>query len=196
MKNLLRSKYHLIHAMLAQVIIIAVNLGVLISYNYKLDFNNVVYIVIPNFFYTAFICAFYYIYWRSLKNNSRSATKYNGILFGTIIFANIVYYIVCLIDFENGLYYIDTVIIQIINAFFASKYIISSAEPITTGKELVILKIFVYASVVSTILSLYYCFDNIFMTWMLIIISAILLFISYSIFHTHLMRKYARGREE
>jgi hypothetical protein len=195
MKNLFKSKYHLIYASLAQVIIIGVNLGVLISFNYKLEFNNIFYIVIPNLFYTFFACSFYYIYWKNIKKENRGTTRYNKILFNTIIFANIIYYIVCLIDTENGLYYIDTVIVQVISAFFAARYIIISAEPITTGKELVILKVFIYAAVIATLLSLYYCFINIFMTWILIIISAILLFISYSIYHTHFMRKYFRSEE-
>ena len=95
----------------------------------------------------------------------------------------------------NGLYYIITVIIEIINAFFASRFIIINAEAITTGKELVILKSFVYAAVVTTLLALYFCFDNtIFMTWMLIVVSAILLFISYSIYHSHFLRQYYSGR--
>jgi hypothetical protein len=223
MKNLLNTKYHLIYAAIAQIIVIGVNIGVLITMKYNIDdttlYYDIVTLVIPNFFYTAFVVAFYYIYWKNLNSQSSSRVRFNTILFNTLITSNLVYYIVLVLNsgiglyffnavinninfffktqyilfdvtnvITNGLYYIDTTIIQVINAFFASKYILADSEPITTGKEHVVLKVFIYSAVITSLLSFYFCFDNIFMTWAFIVLSAIILFIVYIIYHSHFIR--------
>lgn len=223
MNNLLRSKYHLIYGALAQCFIIVVNLIILITNKYNIDdtslYYDIVTLIIPNFFYTAFIILFYYIYWKKVVIKRLSNEKFNKILFSTLIIANLLYYVITILNSgiglyiingitaltnlffnteykfydislttTNGLYYINTTIIQVINTFFASSYILSYAKSITTGKEHVILNILIYSAVITALLSLYFCFDNIFMTWAFLVLSAILLFITYTIYHNHFNR--------
>jgi hypothetical protein len=227
MNNLLRSKYHLIYGALAQCSIIVVNLVILITNKYNIDDTSLYYdiatLIIPNFFYTAFIILFYYIYWKKVVILRLSNERFNKILFSTLIIANLLYYVITILNSgiglyilngitsltnlflktgfklydiststTNGLYYINTTIIQVINTFFASSYILSYAKSITTGKEHVVIKMLIYSAVIASLLSLYFCFDNIFMTWAFLVLSAILLFITYTIYHNHFKRNIRR----
>jgi hypothetical protein len=125
------------------------------------------------------------------KDVSRRNKFAKPVLIATIS-ANIVFFLICLFDLSTGLYYITVVIIQIINAFFLAGFVVNYAIPITTGIQLVVLKVFVYFGVISSVFSLYLCFDNIYMVWACLLITSVLLIISYLLYNEHLKNTIQR----
>ena len=190
-EKLRKRKYFMKYAIIAQVILLVTNVVYLIDANISMiygarqELSHIFFTVLPTFFQVLFMVMYYDTYKNSKKGQAYS--KVFPFVVNTIIATNIVYLLTCIIDKEADLYYLITAILQIINTFFLINYTIHDINAFATGFQQVILKVFVYGATISAVLSLYFFFDNsILRVWIALVINAILLIISFSLYDNYM----------
>ena len=181
----LSKKYYLLYAATAQIILLLVNVISLVTNNRDMYYNDILYFIIPNVFYVLFVVMFYATYLKMKLGKIGTKLAVSAII--TIITANVIHLLICVVNMQISyeLYFLDAAIIQVINAFFMSIFIISDVTPLTTGIQLVIFKLLVYAAVISNVVALVYCLDNPYIMVYAMIFSSILLFLCYMVYHNH-----------
>ncbi len=191
-KKIYRVKNHLLYAALAQIIIMTVNVLILVSSNFKIPYT-IFQSVVPTYFYLAFIVLFYLLM-NKFNNKVHHQSVFTRILNFTIIGVNIVYTLITTFDEEGALYYLDTVIVQTINAFYMMVYVTSNGKQFAHGAQLNFLRIFGYASAVCALLAFYFCFVNMLVAWSFIVVTTVLLFFTYLLMHENLKRTLSRRK--
>ena len=186
-KRIYRTKNHLLYGSIAQIILMAVNVMILLSSNFEIPYT-VFQSVVPTYFYLFFIILFYLL----IKKLSRKLTGHSGvfstILTYTIIGANVVYTLITTFDDSGVLYYLDTVIVQAINAFYMTVYISMFGGQYAHGSQMNLLRIFSYGAAIAAVLAFYFCFVNMLVAWGFIIVTTVLLFATYLILHENFKR--------
>lgn len=181
LKRIYRMKYHLLYAALAQVVLMAINVLILLSSNFEIPYT-VFHSVVPTYFYLVFITLFYLLIFKLNQRISRQSL-FTTILTYTIIGVNVVYTLITTFDESGALYYLDTVIVQTINTFYMLVYVTAFGRQFATGNQLNLLRVFSYASAIVSLLAFYYCFVNMLVAWAFIIVTTVLLFITYLLMH-------------
>ncbi len=182
MRRIFRTKNHLLYGGIAQVILMAVNVMILLSSNLEIPYT-IFQSVVPTYFYLFFIVLFYLLISRLSRKMTGRNSVFSHILTYTILGANIVYTLITTFDELGELYYLDTVIVQIINAFYMTIYIGVFGGQFSHGGQLNLLRIFSYAASIAAILAFYFCFVNMLVAWGFIIVTTIMLFATYLILH-------------
>lgn len=159
----------MIFAIISQIIMLLVNLAMLIISKITDEFHQLIYIL-PVIAYSASMILFYISYIRTSRRNFSSFTS-KAVLVSVILINLIFAYVETFIeDPENPiLFYICTSVAQVINLMFLFSYMKNYAQRIMAPSQQVIHKILSYIFVVLSLLSLYCCFINIFLTVMLLI---------------------------
>ena len=176
-----RVKHHLLYAAFAQIVIMAVNVLIFITNELRIPFSSM-YCVVPTYFYLLLISLFYLLTYRMNRKIAKQSV-FSWILMGTILAVNIIYTVITTLDEESWFYYLDTVIVQAINAFYMMIYITANGRQFAQGRQLNLLRIFGYASAISALLAFYFTFVDPMVMWGLIVITTVLLFGTYMIFH-------------
>lgn len=159
----------MIFIIIAQIVILLVNLALLIISKLTTDFHQLIYII-PVVIYSISMIVFYMSY---LKTTS----KYHQGVYGTIIVAaailmNVMYAVteIFIEDPENPvLFYICTSVAQVINLMFLFSYMKQFAMRLMGSSQFLIHKILSYVFVVLSLITLYSCFVNVFLTVLLLI---------------------------
>ena len=99
-----------------------------------------------------------------------------------------VYTLITTFDNDGVLYYLDTVIVQTVNAFYMLVYVTVSGRQYAMGNQLNLLRIFSYGGVIAALLAFYFCFVNMLVAWACIIITSIFLFVTYLVLHENFKR--------
>ena len=176
-----RVKHHFLYAAFAQIVIMAINVLIFITNELRIPFSSF-YCVIPTYFYLLLISLFYLLTHRMNRKISKQSV-FTWIMMGTIIAVNIIYTVVTTMDEDAWFYYLDTVIVQAINAFYIMIYAAANGRQFAQGRQLNLLRIFGYAAAVSALLAFYFTFVDPMLMWGLIITTTVLLFGVYMIFH-------------
>ncbi len=176
-----RVKHHLLYAAFAQIVIMAINVLIFITNELRIPFSSM-YCVVPTYFYLLLISLFYLLTYRMNRKIAKQSV-FSWILMGTILAVNIIYTVITTLDEESWFYYLDTVIVQAINAFYMMIYITANGRQFAQGRQLNLLRIFGYASAISALLAFYFTFVDPMVMWGLIVITTVLLFGTYMIFH-------------
>lgn len=182
MKRIFRVKNHLIYGAMAQVVLMAANVLILVSSNFDIPYT-IFQSVVPTYIYLALITLFYLLLNRLNRKVTGQRSIFSKILCFTIIAANVVYTLITTFDETGILYYLDTVIIQAINAFYISVYVSVFGNQYAHGGQLNLLRIFSYGSAIAILAAFYFCFVNMLVAWALIVITTVLLFATYLLFH-------------
>ena len=187
-KNVRKRKFFIKYAIVAQLILFAINILYLVDYNINRMRNmtsdlSQIFIIVPSFFHVLFMVMYYDAYKNTRKNFNFS--KMFPFVTNTIIATNIVYLIICIVDVDSILYYLITAILQVVNTFFFINYTVQDTTSFATGVQQVILKIFVYGATITAAASLYLCFTSIFSAWIAIIINSVLLVISFLLYDNY-----------
>lgn len=181
LKRIYRMKYHLLYAALAQIVIMTVNVLILLSSNFEIPYT-IFQSVVPTYFYLIFVSLFYLLIFKLNKKTSQK-NLFTTILTYTIIGVNVVYTLITTLDESGALYYLDTVIVQTINTFYMMVYVTAFGRQFAMGNQLNLLRIFSYAATIASLLSFYYCFVNMLVAWAFIVVTTVLLFITYLLTH-------------
>ena len=120
-RYIFRVKHHLLYAAFAQIMLMAINVLIFITNELKIPFSPF-YCVVPTYFYLVLNVMYYLLNYRMNKRISRQSL-FSWILLGTIIAVNVIYTGITTADEEGWLYYIDTVLVQVINALYIMIYI-------------------------------------------------------------------------
>lgn len=187
LRRIYRTKNHLLYASIAQVIVMAVNVLILLSSNFEIPYT-IFQSVVPTYFYLFFVTLFYLLISKISRKLTGHSSIFSKILTYTILGANLVYTLITTFDESGVLYYLDTVIIQAINAFYMTVYVSVYGTQYANGGQLNLLRIFSYGSTASSILAFYFCFVNMLIAWGFIIITTIMLFATYLILHENFKR--------
>ncbi len=186
LKHVYRLKYHLLYAAMAQVMLMLINVLILLSSNFEIPYT-VFQSVVPTYIYLFFIILFYMLIHKLNKRISRQSL-FSTILNYTIIGLNVVYTLITTFDNDGVLYYLDTVIVQTINAFYMMVYVTTNGRQYATGNQLNLLRIFSYAGAATALFAFYFCFVNMLTAWAFIIITTVLLFTAYLTLHENYKR--------
>ncbi len=181
LKRIYRVKNHLLYAATAQIVLMAVNVLILLSSNFEIPYT-VFHSVVPTYFYLLFITLFYLLIYKLNRRFSRQSL-FTTILTYTIIAVNVVYTIITTLDDSGALYYLDTVIVQTINTFYMMVYVTAFGRQYASGNQLNLLRVFSYGAAIAAMLSFYFCFVNMLVAWSFIIVTTVLLFITYLLMH-------------
>lgn len=186
LKRIYRTKYHMLYAAMAQVMLMAINVLILLSSNFEIPYT-IFQSVVPTYFYLFFTVLFYLLIDKQNRRTSRQ-NLFTTILTYTIILLNVVYTFITTFD-ENGvLYYLDTVIVQTVNAFYMIVYVTASGRQFAVGNQLNLMRVFSYGSTIAALLAFYYCFVNMLVAWAFIIITTALLFSTYLVLYENYKR--------
>lgn len=185
-RHIYRVKHHLLYAAFAQIVIMAINVLNFISMNMDIP-TTVFHTVVPTYFYLVLVALFYLLTYRMNRKIQRQSI-FSWILMVTIIAVNIIYVVITTLDESGWMYYLDTVIVQTINAFYMMIYITTNGRQFAQGKQLNLLRVFGYASAVAALLAFYFTFDDPMVMWGLVIITTVLLFGTYMLFHENLKK--------
>lgn len=186
LKRVYRMKYHLLYAAMAQVMLMLINVLILLSSNFEIPYT-VFQSVVPTYVYLFFITLFYMLI-HKLNNRISRQSLFSTILNYTIISLNVVYTLITTFDNDGVLYYLDTVIVQTINAFYMMVYVTTNGRQYATGNQLNLLRIFSYGGAATALFAFYFCFVNMLSAWAFIIITTILLFTTYLSLHENYKR--------
>ena len=186
LKHIYRMKHHLLYAAMAQVMLMAINVLILLSSNFEIPYT-IFQSVVPTYFYLVFTVLFYLLIQKLNRRTSRQ-NLFTTILSYTIILLNVVYTLITTFDNDGVLYYLDTVIVQTVNAFYMMVYVTVSGRQYAMGNQLNLLRIFSYAGVTAALLAFYFCFVNMLVAWACIIITTVLLFVTYLVLHENFKR--------
>lgn len=181
MKRIFRIKNHLLYAAIAQIVLMSVNVMILLSSNFEIPYT-MFQSVVPTYVYLLFITLFYLLIYKLNQRVTRQSL-FTTILTYTIIGVNVVYTLITTFDESGALYYLDTVITQTINTFYMMVYVTAFGRQFATGNQLNLLRIFSYAATVTALLAFYFCFVNMLVAWAFIIVTTVLLFITYLLMH-------------
>ena len=187
LRRIYRTKNHLLYASIAQVIVMAANVLILLSSNFEIPYT-IFQSVVPTYFYLFFVTLFYLLISKISRKLTGHSSIFSKILTYTILGANVVYTLITTFDESGVLYYLDTVIIQAINAFYMTVYVSVFGTQYANGGQLNLLRIFSYGSTAASILAFYFCFVNMLVAWGFIIITTIMLFATYLILHENFKR--------
>ena len=185
-RHVFRVKHHLLYAAFAQIVIMAINVLIFITNQLNIPFSSL-YCVVPTYFYLILIGLFYLLTYRMNKKISKQSV-FSWILMVTILVVNVIYTVITTADEDSWFYYLDTVIVQAINAFYIMIYVATNGRQFAQGRQLNLLRIFGYSSGVSALLAFYFTFVDPMVMWGLIIVTTVLLFGTYMIFHENLKR--------
>lgn len=185
-RRVFRVKNHLLYATLAQIVLMSVNVLTFLSDNLDIPFT-VFHIVVPTYFYLLFIVCYYCLTYKMNRKLIRQSL-FSRILVVTILAVNVVYTVITTIDEEGWFYYLDTVIVQAINALYIMIYITTNGRQFAQGRQLNLLRIFGYASAISALLAFYFTFVDPMVMWVLVVATTVLLFGTYLIFHENLKK--------
>ena len=185
-RSVFRIKFHYLYAALAQIVLMGINVLTFVSMNLKIS-TTVFHIVVPTYFYLLFITLFYLLNYKMNRKLTRQSL-FSKILFSTIIAVNLVYIIITTLDESGWMYYLDTAIVQIINALYIMIYITTNGRQFAQGRQLNLLRIFGYVSAVVALLTFYFCFDDPMVMWGLVVVTTVVLFGTYMIFHENLKK--------
>lgn len=180
-RYIFRVKHHFLYAALAQIILMGINVLTYLSSNLDIPFT-VFHTVVPTYFYMFFICLYYLLAYKMSKKVS-GQTLFSRILVITLVAVNVIYTLITTFDESGWLYYLDTVIVQAINAFYIMIYITTNGRQFSQGRQLNLLRIFGYVSAVVALLSFYFTFVDPMVMWGMVVITTVLLFGTYMIFH-------------
>ncbi len=180
-RHIFRVKHHLLYAAFAQIVIMAVNVLIFITNELRIPFSSM-YCVIPTYFYLLLISLFYLLTYRMNRKIAKQSI-FSWILMGTILAVNVIYTVVTTIDEEAWFYYLDTVIVQAINAFYIMIYITANGRQFAQGRQLNLLRIFGYSSAIAALLAFYFTFVDPMVMWGMIVVTTVLLFGTYMIFY-------------
>lgn len=171
----------MLYAAFAQIVIMSVNVLIFITSALDIPFSSF-YCVVPTYLYLLLIVLFYLLTYRMNRKLAKQ-TVFSWILMGTIIAVNIIYTVITTLDEESWFYYLDTVIVQAINAFYIMIYITANGRQFAHGRQLNLLRIFGYAAAIFALLAFYFTFVDPMVMWGLIVITTVILFSVYMIFH-------------
>lgn len=162
----------MIFMIIAQIIMLLLNLAILIISKITSMFHELIYII-PVIGYVASITLFYFSY---LKTTRRSRNKVANIaVVSSAILINILFAIVeAFIEDPNNpvMFYICTAVVQVINLMFLYTYMKTYVTRIMDPSQQLIHKILCYVFVALALLTLYGCFINVFLTVLLLIATA------------------------
>lgn len=192
-RYIFRVKHHLMYAAFAQIVIMAINVLNFISMNLDIP-TTVFHTVVPTYFYALLAVLFYTLTYRMNRKMHRQSI-FSWILMATIIAVNIIYVVITTLDETGWMYYLDTVIIQTINAFYIMIYITANGRQFAQGRQLNFLRIFGYASAICALLSFYFTFVDPMVMWGLIVITTVLLFGTYMLFHENLKKTLPKKKQ-
>ena len=181
LKRIYRVKHHLLYGAMAQIVLMAINVLILLSSNFEIPYT-IFQSVIPTYVYLFFITLFYLLIYK-LNRKVSTQSFFTTILTYTIIGVNVIYTLITTFDESGALYYLDTVIVQTINTFYMVVYVTVSGRQFAVGTQLNLLRVFSYAAIATSLLAFYYCFVNMLVAWSFIIITTVLLFITYLLMH-------------
>lgn len=192
-RHIYRTKFHLLYAAFAQIVLMGINVLILLSSNFEIPYT-IFQSIVPTYFYLIFIVLFYLLIGK-LNRNLGDSTVFSSVLNLTIIVANVVYTLITTFDDDGVLYYLDTVIVQTINAFYMMIYVSRYGHQYAFGNQMNLLKIFSYAAVVAALLAFYFCFVNILVAWICIIITTVLMFFTYLMLHENYKRSLPKQKQ-
>lgn len=186
-RRVFRVKHHFLYASLAQIIIMAINVLVFVSMNLNIP-ATAFHVVIPTYFYLVLIVLFYSLNYKMNRKLTRQSL-FTKILMFTVVAVNLIYIIITTLDENSDLYYLTTVIVQMINALYIMIYITANGRQFSHGRQLNILRVFGYASAIIAALAFYFTLaGNPMLMWGLVVGTTVLLFGTYVIFHEHLKK--------
>ncbi len=191
-RRIYRVKHHLLYAAIAQIVLMAVNVLILLSSNFEIPYT-VFHSVVPTYFYLLFITLFYLLIHKLNQRFSRQ-TFFTTILTYIIIAVNVAYTILTTFDESGALYYMDTVIVQVINAFYMMVYVTTFGKQYALQNQLSLLRIFSYGAAITSILSFYFCYVNMLVAWSFIIVTTVLLFITYLLMHENFKKSLPKKK--
>lgn len=162
----------MIFMIIAQIIMLLLNLAILIISKITNQFHELIYII-PVIVYAVSMTLFYFSY---VKTTRRSRNKIANIaVVSSAILINVLFAIVeTFIEDPNNpvMFYICTAVVQVINLMFLYTYMKSYVMRIMDPSQQLIHKILCYIFVALSLISLYSCFINIFLTVLLLIATA------------------------
>ena len=120
-RHVFRVKHHFQYAALAQIVVMASNVLTFLSSKLDIPFT-VFHTVVPTYIYLVFTALFYCLAYRMNRKLNRKSL-FSKILIITILAVNVVYTVITTVDDAGALYYLDTVIIQLINALYIMIFI-------------------------------------------------------------------------
>ncbi|MBR5239633.1 MAG: hypothetical protein IKW04_03525 [Clostridia bacterium] len=185
-RHVFRVKYHFLYAALAQIVVMGINVLTFVSMNLKIP-TTVFHTVVPTYFYLIFITLFYLLNYKMNRRITRQSL-FSKILIVTIVAVNVIYIAITTVDESGWMYYLDTVIIQTINALYIMIYITANGRQFTQGRQLNLLRVFGYVSAVVALLAFYFSFDDPMVMWGLVVATTAMLFGTYMIFHENLKK--------
>ena len=182
-----RVKYHLLYAAFAQIMLMAINVLIFITSELNIPFSPF-YCVVPTYFYLVLCVLFYLLNYQMNKKISRQSI-FSGILLATILIVNVIYTGITTADEEGWLYYIDTVLVQVINALYIMIYITANGRQYAQGRQLNLLRIFAYVAAAIAMLAFYFTLaGEPMLMWSLMVVTNVLLFGVYMIFHENIKK--------
>ena len=193
LKRIYRTKNHLLYGSIAQIIIMAANVLILLSSNFEVPYT-IFQSVVPTYFYLFFITLFYLLISKFSQKMTGHSTVFSRILTYTILGANVVYTLITTFDESGVLYYLDTVIVQAINAFYMTVYVSVFGGQYAHGGQMNLLRIFSYGSAATSVLAFYFCFVNMLIAWGFIIVTTVMLFATYLIFHENFKKSLPKKK--
>ena len=185
LRRVYRTKNHLLYGSIAQIILMGANVLILLSSNFEIPYT-IFQSVVPTYFYLFFISLFYLLISKFSRKSTGRSTIFSRILTYTILGANLVYTLITS--------FLDTVIVQAINAFYMTVYVSVFGTQYAHGGQMNLLRIFSYGASIASILAFYFCFVNMLVAWGFIIITTIMLFATYLIFHENFKRSLPKKK--
>lgn len=162
----------MIFMIISQITILLLNLAILILSKITNEFHQLIYIL-PIIAYSVLMVLFYFSYFRTKKQHHQTFKEH--IMLYSLIGINILFAVVeTFVEDPNNpvLFYICTSVIQVINLLFLFNYMKQYASRLMSSSQYLIHRILSYTFVILSVLSLYSCFVNIFMTVVLLIATA------------------------
>lgn len=159
----------MIFMIISQITLLLLNLAILILSKITSEFHHLIY-VIPVIAYCVLMILFYFSYFRTKKRQFNAFRE--NVLLISLIGINVLFAVVeTFIEDPNNpvLFYICTSVIQVINLLFLFNYMKQYASRLMSSSQYLIHRILSYTFVILSILTLYSCFVNIFMTVLLLI---------------------------
>lgn len=186
-RYIFRVKHHLLYAAFAQIMLMAINVLIFITNELKIPFSPF-YCVVPTYFYLVLNVLFYLLNYRMNKRVS-GQSLFSWILLVTVLAVNVIYTGITTADEEGWLYYIDTVLVQVINALYIMIYITVNGRQFAHGRQLNLLRIVAYAAATIAMLAFYFTLaGEPMLMWVLMVATTVLLFGTYMIFQENLKK--------
>lgn len=172
----------MVFMILSQIIILLINLAMLVMSKITNEFHELIYIL-PVVGYAVAMILFYISYLRTTKKRYRTLSGIAVVASAMIINIMFAFVEIFIEDPENPvMFYICTSIAQVINLLFLFNYMQRFAPKIMASSQQLIHKILSYVFVVLSLLALYCCFINIFLTVLLLIATAFFSAVSSTMF--------------